>query len=148
VLVKDFTISETTGSGLSSAVSEVIVYANDKTTELARKTVTSDTLTFDNVNFVVEEGSENIYVKVVTTKQGKDEAGTQTADYKLAFAVTDAEGAASYKTVSSIDHDSVTGGTQTVTADSNKFSVNPVKVSAVSFVNSYNGTSVASTLTA
>ncbi|MDD2565975.1 MAG: hypothetical protein PHZ26_03465, partial [Candidatus Gracilibacteria bacterium] len=138
VLVKDFTISETSLQTLASAVSEIIVYANDKTTELARKTITSDTITFDNVNFTVEEGSENIYIKVVASKQGKDQAGLQTADLKLTFDVTDAEGASSNKVVADT----------AVTAASNLFSVVPTKVSNVSFVNTYNGVNVASTLTA
>jgi hypothetical protein len=50
------------------------LYANDKTTELARKSVSSNTVTFDNIDFVVEEGNENVYVKVVTSKMGKDQA--------------------------------------------------------------------------
>ncbi|EKD66657.1 MAG: hypothetical protein ACD_49C00025G0001 [uncultured bacterium (gcode 4)] len=136
VLVKDFTITETSAQTLAAAVSEIIVYANDKTTELARKTVTSDTITFDNVNFTVEEGSENIYVKVVTSKQGKDQAGAQTADLELKLTVTDAEGASSNKVVSN----------PAITAASNAFSVLPVKVSSIAFVDSASGVSRATKL--
>lgn len=139
VLVKDFTIiAETSAQTLAAAVSEIIIYANDKTTELARKTITSDTITFDNVNFTVEEGSENIYVKVIASKQGKDQAGSQTADLKFTFDVTDAEGVSSNKVVADT----------AATLASNLFSVVPTKVSNVSFVNSYNGVNIASTLTA
>jgi hypothetical protein len=92
--IKDFQLAETNGSAtLSDAVSEVIVYANDKTTEVARETVVSgvETVTFDNANFVVGEGTSNIYVKVITHKQGKDQAGQQTADLAFTLTVTDAE---------------------------------------------------------
>ena len=90
--IKDFTLTNTNGV-LSNAVSEVIVYANDKTTEVARETVVSgvETVTFDNANFVVAEGTSNVYVKVITHKQGKDQAGQQTADLAFTLTITDAE---------------------------------------------------------
>jgi hypothetical protein len=59
-------------------VKEVILYSQDKTTEIGRETVTSTTVSFDNINYVVSEGSENVYVRVVTGKIGKDEAAVQT----------------------------------------------------------------------
>ncbi|MFZ5341235.1 MAG: hypothetical protein ACOZBL_01325 [Patescibacteria group bacterium] len=62
--------------------------------------------------------------------------------------VTSAEGASSGKVISTIDHDSTNGGTQIVTLSSNSFKVVPVRVSAVSFVDSYSGTNRATELTA
>jgi hypothetical protein len=138
ILIKDFELDETSGTeNLQGAVSEVIVYANDKTTEIARQTVVSEPVTFNNANFTIPEGNSNIYVKVVTNKQGKDQAGKQTADLAFALTVTDAEGAASSKVVENPDK----------TGSSKNFSVNPVKISAISFVNSYGGEQVSTSLT-
>jgi hypothetical protein len=121
------------GVTLNSAVKEVIIYSNDKTTEIARENVTSDTVSFTNVNYVIEEGTENIYVKVVTAKQGKDQAGNQTADFTFELTVSDAEGNESNKAVvlTSID---ATG--DAAVTPSLAFSVNSTKVSSVTFVSS------------
>ena len=125
------------GVNLKDAVSEVILYANDKTTEIARQIVTSDTVTFNNVNYVVEEGSSNVYVKVVTHKIGKDEAGSQVNDLTLSVTITDAEGANSAKTINKLP---------LVSANSNEFSVVPVRISNVAFVNSFGGETVSTSL--
>lgn len=118
------------------AVSEVVLVKGDKTTEIARKSVTTSTVSFDDVNYTVAEGSENIYVKLVTRKIGKDEAGIQTGDLTLALNVTDAEGAASNKVVAN----------PAQTAASLAFAVVPVRVSNVALVSSANGVSVATSL--
>lgn len=135
----DFEINQTNGGvNLEDAVSEVVLYANDKTTEIARQIVTSDSVKFNNVNYVSEEGSSNVYVKVVTHKIGKDEAGSLVNDLTLALKITDAEGAESTKTVA---------GLPLTSANSLAFSVIPVKVSNITFVASNGGESVSSTLT-
>jgi len=135
--IKDFTLTNTNGV-LSNAVSEVIVYANDKTTEVARETVVSgvETVTFDNANFVVAEGTSNVYVKVITHKQGKDQAGQQTADLAFTLTITDAEWDASGKDVT----------LPTVTGNSKNFSVNSTRISAISFVNQQGSVKVADKL--
>jgi len=125
------------GTNFVSAVAEIVLYKNDKTTEIARKSVSSTTTTFNDVNYVIAQGSENIYVKVVTRKIGKDEAGLQTSDLTLAIDVTDADGASSNKTVI----------TPAVTSASNQFAVLPVRVSNVALVSSASGTSLASKFT-
>lgn len=131
-----------------ASVSEVIIYKNDKTTEIDRESVSSSTVTFTNINYVVAQWSENLYVKVKTRKIGKDEAWRQTWNLKLTMKVTNAEGASSGKVISSIDHDSNVALVQAVTASSNGFAVVPVRISALSFVDSYAGTSRANKLTA
>jgi len=135
----DMQIDETAlaDDSLKNAVSEVVLYANDKVTEISRQIVTSDTVLFNNVNYVAEEGSSNIYVKVVTHKIGKDEAGSQVADMALAMTVTDAEGAESGKTIASLN---------TQTGNSKLFSVLPTKVSALSMVQSGGGVSLTNSL--
>jgi len=137
--IKDFQLAETNGAAtLANAVSEVIVYANDKTTEVARETVVSgsETVTFDNANFVVGEGTSNIYVKVITHKQGKDQAGQQTADLAFTLTVTDAEWDASGKDVT----------LPTVTGSSKNFSVNSTRISAISFVSQQGSVKIADKL--
>ena len=134
VKIKDLNIVGA-GTGFIDAVSEVILVKGDKTTEIARKSVTSTTVDFNDVNYVVAEGTENVYVKLVTRKIGKDEAGTQTANLTVALYVTDAEGASSNKVVSNVN-----------TSASNAFAVLPVRVSNVALVSSANGVSVATSL--
>jgi len=138
IKIKDLKIDQTTaGVDLQDAVAEIVLYANDKTTEIARQIVTSDTVTFNNIDYVATEGSSNIYVKVITHKIGKDESGSLISDLVLKLTVTDAEGASSAKTINM----------PAQTAASNKFSVVPVRISAVSFVNTYGGETVSSSLT-
>jgi len=161
ILVQDFTLTDSDGS-LEDYVSEVIVYESDKTTEISRETVTSSTVEFENVNYVVEEGTTNLYVKVVTRKIGKDEAGNQSGNLTFDLTITDAEGNESNKDLAAasdgdavvesqeIGYDSNSDGTfnaaETDSGESLSYSVLPIKVSAVSFVSSYGGTSVSSSL--
>lgn len=61
------------GADFDGAVSKVQLYANDKTTLIKEKTVNSNIeLLFEGLDYVVAQGTENIYVKVVTEKIGKD----------------------------------------------------------------------------
>ena len=132
VKIKDLQIIWTWDSAnFVNAVSEVIIYGNDKTTEIDRESVTSTWVTFSNINHIVDEWSENLYVKVITRKIGKDQAGVQTSDLYLSLLVTDAEGNSSNK--------SVTAPSQT--SDSLAFKVLPVRISSVAFVDSYSSQS-------
>lgn len=145
VKIKDLQVIASSAQFVS-AVSEIIIYKNDKTTEIDRESVSGQTVTFTNINYIVAQGSENLYVKVKTRKIGKDEAWIQSSDMALTMKVTSAEGSNSGKVISSIDHDSTVALVQAVTANSNSFKVVPVKISAISFVNSQAWETVASSL--
>ena len=148
VKVKDLTLTaDETGesTAFESAVSTVILYANDKTTEIARKSVTSNVTTFSDVNYVVAEGSSNIYAKVITRKIGRDEAGLLAANgYELELTVTDADGNASSKAV---DVSAIDAIADAAVAPSNTFLVAPTRISNVAFVSSYGSETVTSKLT-
>jgi len=119
---------------LATAVSEIVLYANDKTTEIGRKSVTSGTVTFTDINHVIAEGSENIYVKVVALGMGKDKAGTVVTGLTLAANAADNTGASSNKVVTAT-------GASTI---SNAFSTVATRISNVAFVStaSVNGQTV------
>ena len=139
VLIKDLSVVAS-HADFTSAVSEVILYSNDKTTEIWREPVVSTTVTFDNINYVASEGNENLYIKVVTRKIGKDSAGKFSADMTLTLQATDVEGNDSGKAIS-------TGaGVASATSVSLAFKTVPVKISAVAFVDSASGVSRATTL--
>ena len=143
IKIVDLQINEkTAGKNLKDGVAEVVIYANDKTTELARQIVTSDSVLFNNINAVIPEGTSNIYVKVVTHKIGKDEPWSQVDDLTLEMLITDAKWDESQKSVdvTSMDQAGEVG-------DSKKFSVVPVRISNVAFVNSQGGETVSSSLT-
>lgn len=137
------TADETTNPvWFESAVSEIVLFDEDGD-EIGRESVTSDVTTFDTFDYVVEEWSENIYVKVITRKIGKDAAGQfNDIGYKLELTVTEAEWDESGKdvVVTSINSDGQVG-------DSKVFAVVPVRVSAISFVDSYGWEEVADNLT-
>lgn len=138
VKIKDLNIVAAGASGtqFANVVEQVVLFGNDKTTVIGTESVTGPTVTFDNINYTVEEGSQNIYVKLKTRQIGKDKAGSQSADITLSMAVTDAEGANSGKTLSSFP----------TTSNSLAFAVIPVRISNVQFVDSANGISRASRL--
>ncbi len=125
ILVRDLTFVASAVT-FANDVSEIIVYKNDKVTELARKAVTTNTTVFTDINYTVEMGSERMYIKVKTQKIGKDEAGAVLAtDYTLTANVTKADGASSSKALAA------TGAT----AVSKLFRSHEVNVTGVSFVN-------------
>lgn len=145
VKINDFYIVENSTKTLSSAVESISIYANDKTTLLATETVSADSVFFENINKVISEWSENIYVKVKTRKIWLNQAWSMVTDLDLNLSVTDAEWDASWKTVVAWYKSSWTittspwSKTFTVdtTTDSKLFSVIPVRVSNVQFVNSF-----------
>ncbi len=132
VAVKDLTV--TFSADVSASVDSVILYKGDKTTEIAREAVTGAAVTFTSIpSYVVAEGTETLYVKVVTRKIGKNEAGVISLNRYLTSAeITRAEGASS--------GDPVTIAISNT--DTKNFSVVPVKLSTVTFVASNGGESV------
>lgn len=134
VTAKDITVA-LSGSNVTNAVGSVALYKADGSL-IASKTVTSSSVVFEDVNYAVAEGSETIYVKAITNKIGKDQVGTGTTLQAL-VTVTDAEGISSKKAVTATN-----GSTY-----SNVFAVSSVRVSAVSFVDSFGGVSRATKLT-
>ena len=141
--INSFTIVQSNGAvDMQDGIAEIIVYASDKTTVIARKSVGSDTITFTDVpGFVVDAGSENIYIKVVGHKMGLSETGAIVAAMTLTFQATDVEGAESDNTIS-------TGaGIASATSASNAFTTIPTQIVAVSLESSYGGEAVDSTLT-
>jgi hypothetical protein len=140
VLIKDLSVVAS-DADFVDAVSEVILYANDKTTEISREPVTTTTVTFDNINYVANEGNENLYVKVVARKIGKNAAGKLSNDITLTVQATDVEGDDSGKAIT-------TGaGVASATSASLAFKTVPVKISSVGFVSSYGGETVTSNIT-
>lgn len=138
VRINDLTVNGG-GANFADAVSEVILVKGDKTTEIARKSVTTSSVEFKNLNYVVTQGTENIYVKLVTRKIDKvgGSAGRQAAGNTISLSLT-AEGASSNKDVN--------GGSAITAGPSLAFDVLPVRVSNVALVSSANGVSVASKL--
>lgn len=134
VTAKDITVA-LSGSNVAEAVGSVALYKADGSL-IASKTLTTSSVVFEDVNYAVAEGSETIYVKAITNKIGKDQVGTGTTLEAL-VTVTDAEGVSSKKVVTATN-----GSTY-----SKAFAISSVRVSAVSFVDSFGGVSRATKLT-
>lgn len=141
VVMKDATF---TAANLNTYVSMMHLYSEDSDTPFASKTVTDGTVEFTGIDYKVEEGSENIYVKVEAHRIGKDQAGVQqddeTANITMTMTVTDADGYDSNKTVTPTYDDTNS------TLASNIFSIIPVQVSEVAFVESQGGRTVNTSL--
>lgn len=135
VKVRDLTV--TFDSDVSSSVDSIILYKGDKVTEIARETATAAAVSFTNIpSYVVSEGTESMYVKLVTRKIGKNEAWViATGKYLTSLSITKAEGASSGDTVTIAAE----------TTDSKLFSIIPVSVSNVTFVSSAGWENVVST---
>lgn len=144
ILVQDILIENEVGAdALADAVSEVVIF-DENEVEIARESLTSgdDSVLFEDIDFTVEEGSENIYVKVVANRIGKDEAGIHSDDYNLALSVRKAKGS-SELAVTDLDYDAEdTDALADNTAVSNVFAVVPVLITDLEFVSSYGGESV------
>jgi len=148
VLIEDLQIEG--AAGFANHVSEIAIYASDKTTKLASKSVTGNVTIFDDVNITIAEGSENLYVKVIASKMGKDQPGTQSTDLTLKLNVIKATGVESDKAIADNAAGAIgaTAGVPDYTAVSNAFATVPVYASNFEFVDSYNGVERASTLVA
>lgn len=148
VLVEDLQLDNTNvAASLTDGVNRVMIYGPDKTTLLATEAVTSDTVLFEDFNYIVEEGSENLYVKVEAHPYGKDEAGaesdfgalgTPVEDFIFEMSITDLEGVSSGDTLA----------TPAASGDANGFAVSAVKLDNLSFVDSYDGVAVGNKLVA
>lgn len=148
ILVEEIQLDNVNVSeSLQDGVSKVMIYGPDKTTLLATESVTSNTVVFENFDYIVEEGSENLYVKVTTHKYGKDEAGvesdfgalgTPVEDYELELTVNELEGASSGESLAAL----------AATDEANGFAVAAVKLDNLSFVDSYDGVTVGNKLVA
>lgn len=146
ILIRDLELEQVgPAAALTDGVATVVLYGNDKVTEIARESVTSDTVLFEDINYTVEVGSENIYAKVITHPYGKDKAGTESAfgalgtpvdDYQFEMTVTDLKGVSSGNTLVN----------PAASGNANGFAISAVKLNNVSFVDSYDGTSIATSL--
>jgi hypothetical protein len=127
--VKDMTLTfdgDNTADTVA-AIKEVMVYADDKVTLLANESVTAAAVNIADADFdtdfVVEVGSENIYIKVVAEKIGLNEAGVAaTGNYIADLTVNEEDG------VDSGDASLVPAAD---TTDSTQFDIYPNMVSAV-----------------
>jgi hypothetical protein len=172
VLVEDFRITATEDAGnFEDLIDEVVVYADDQTTEIARKSVTDNTVDFSNVNITVGESAENWYLKLVANSYGQDEIGTLDDEaITLALQVIDSDAAVSASGVSSQDDYVAGAADESVAAGEVVYNANPTvnatydeaaetdsgasneigylaqMISEVDLVDSYSGTSLASTI--
>ena len=97
ITIKDlYVIQEDAGVDLEDHASAVYLYANgDLETPFATESVTSDTVFFEDVNLIVEQGTENIYFALELSPAGKDLAGDELAVGTVAsfsVGVADAQG--------------------------------------------------------
>lgn len=135
VTARDIKVTLTGAVAANNTVGSVSLYKKDGSL-IASKSVTSNEVLFEDVNYAVAEGSETIYVKVVTNKVGKDQVGAD-AVLQALVEVTDAEGVSSKKVITA----------STNSTYSKAFAVSSVRVSAVAFVDSYAGVARATKLT-
>lgn len=121
--IKDLVIEAANGNPtFASHVKEVQIYDEDMNL-IDTKVVTDDTVEFDNINYTVEQGTENIYVVVKAQPIGYGKAGSQSVPLTLTLDITEADG------VDSGDPIIVGGDSDTVASQS--FSVVPVLISNV-----------------
>lgn len=100
ILVEELTLNSTVAGGdateFTDTVEEVLLIANDGVTVIDSESVSSTTVefqSFSNGGFVVEEGSENVYVKLRTAKIGKNNSGKATTQgITLDLDITEAQG--------------------------------------------------------
>lgn len=125
------------GGSFVNAVMEVVVYDDDKTTELFREVINTTNVAspleidMNNINLVIDEGSTNIYVKVVTEPIGDNQNGDEVVDATFSLEVAEVDG------VDSGDDVAVTYDAAGQTLPSLEFDVIPVRISDVEMVTSY-----------
>lgn len=111
-------IKELTIGGVNvNAIKEVVLLDKDMK-EVAKETVAGANVKFDNLSLNVKEGSDKIFVKVVTNKIGKDRIGQVAAAQSITMTFVEVEGKDSGK-------DLVLPGVATAAAT---FNVVPVSV--------------------
>lgn len=153
IKIEDLQVVETSSldaTNYKKAISEVCLYKEDKTTQIACKSVIGKTTDFEDINYSVAEGAENIYVKVKANKMGKDAAGAVVEGITLQLHAIKANGSSSSKLIYG-QAVTTTGAISTTnyvgTGSSLAFSTIPTRISNVEFVSSYGGVNVSSTLT-
>lgn len=116
------------------SVEEIYLIANDGVTTLDSESVDNSSNTvefksFSNGGFVVEEGSENVYVKLRTAKIGKNNSGVATTSgITLAMNITEAQGNGSSEELT-------WGALPSVTGESKEFRIYPVNVATPTVLN-------------
>lgn len=119
IVVEELEI-ELGGTNAIAAIKDIMIYAEDKVTLLGTEQANTAVVTFDNLSgFIVEVGSENIYVKVTTEKIGLNQPGAVATNVDMELEVTDAKGK---------DSDNQVVAPQT--ASSTEFDVYPVNVTS------------------
>lgn len=109
----------------TDSVEEVYLIANDGVTTLDSESVSGTTVefrSFSNGGFVVEEGSEKVYVKLKTSIIGKNKSGVATTvGMTLAMNIVEAQGDGSSEELT-------WGALPSVTGESKEFRIYPVNV--------------------
>jgi len=136
ILIEDLTIvaSGAGSADFEEAIMEVVLYADDMTTVIDSQTVTSTGVEFSNIDLELDEGTNNLWVKVVADLIGDEYEGTTTDDISLYLVLGNVEGADS--------GDDVTptyDGAGSYTLESEPFQVVAAKFSDADFVLSSNG---------
>lgn len=67
--------------------SEVILYDQDFSVIASVNVIDSEEVIFDNIDYSLEDGIENIYVKVIANQMGLNEEGQTTNDLQFALVV-------------------------------------------------------------
>lgn len=99
ILIKDLRVIVGTGGAgdpPSQVISELILYKNDKTTEIARKVVPSGAqpvnVNFLSLNYVVPQDTSNVYLKAALQPYGKDKVAALGNVAVFKFEATRVEG--------------------------------------------------------
>jgi hypothetical protein len=89
------------GAGFSTSFDEVLLLADDGVTELYSEFVFSNVMYLNEVNgvgggdFIVDEGTENVYVKLVASPINKTEGDTEGGPFYITMDIAEAEGVSS-----------------------------------------------------
>lgn len=144
VEIEDLTLTATVGAGdFDQAVAEVVLFDEDGNV-IDSETVSSNVVEFNNIDLVIEEGSQFVFVKVVTDIIGDNENGAVVSDVTFALSLDNVDGVDSGDEVSglNLEYEGVDSTVASSTNSSLEFSVVPVKFSNAEFVTSAASTSV------
>jgi hypothetical protein len=141
--IEDFIININEGAQNAEDLYSSVKLLDSNLELLAEETVSSNTVTFNNADVPVPEGTQNYYIALVVNEIGRNKAGLQTtADDTLNMEIVQVRGQ-SILAAGSIDMDGIGGLTS---ANSNAIAVVPVRVADINSVSSHGGVSVASSL--
>jgi hypothetical protein len=127
-------LASSTATSINNNIARVSLY--DGATEVAYTDVASATSSMTGLSIVVPQSEKTYTIKVKLSKYGKDQVGELNKNYQFALLIDEAQGVSSGDTVAAV---SATSLSKTMGAVA-------TKISAVSFVNSYNGVNVATSL--